>query len=252
MEKNPISAKASAGGKTGMPAKASSNAGRYLKYAIGEIILVVFGILIALQINNWNEQRKQNQTYFNILKAIKSDMVIDTTNIASIIRNYKEDEYAFLLSKRDTINRKEYLECKECPSVLKSFQPIILQTRGYNRIQSFNSGGENEQDSLNSRINVFYATYISAIQTAINSTGELLKENNNLLRETKPWFKDWLEGEYNDDFYNYALHDLIYKNRVAQYYLYIYQYYLRILIEAKEHEEKLIKLIDEKLYSFSK
>lgn len=30
----------------------------YLKYAIGEIILVVIGILIALQINNWNEERK--------------------------------------------------------------------------------------------------------------------------------------------------------------------------------------------------
>lgn len=36
------------------------NTGKYLKYAIGEIILVVIGILIALQINNWNEQRKEN------------------------------------------------------------------------------------------------------------------------------------------------------------------------------------------------
>ncbi|MDR5590982.1 DUF6090 family protein [Christiangramia sp. SM2212] len=33
---------------------------RYLIYAIGEIVLVVIGILIALQINNWNENRKQN------------------------------------------------------------------------------------------------------------------------------------------------------------------------------------------------
>ncbi|MEZ4781044.1 MAG: DUF6090 family protein [Flavobacteriaceae bacterium] len=32
--------------------------GKYFKYAIGEILLVVIGILIALQINNWNEQRK--------------------------------------------------------------------------------------------------------------------------------------------------------------------------------------------------
>ena len=32
--------------------------GKYLKYEIGEIILFVFGILIALQINNWNEARK--------------------------------------------------------------------------------------------------------------------------------------------------------------------------------------------------
>ena len=32
--------------------------GKYLKYAIGEIVLVVVGILIALSINNWNENRK--------------------------------------------------------------------------------------------------------------------------------------------------------------------------------------------------
>lgn len=32
--------------------------GTYLKYAIGEILLVVIGILIALQVNNWNEGRK--------------------------------------------------------------------------------------------------------------------------------------------------------------------------------------------------
>ncbi len=32
--------------------------GKYFKYAIGEIILVVIGILIALQINNWNENRR--------------------------------------------------------------------------------------------------------------------------------------------------------------------------------------------------
>ena len=32
---------------------------KYARYAIGEIVLVVFGILIALQINNWNEGRKQ-------------------------------------------------------------------------------------------------------------------------------------------------------------------------------------------------
>ena len=33
-----------------------NNTGKYLKYAIGEILLVVIGILIALQINNWNSQ----------------------------------------------------------------------------------------------------------------------------------------------------------------------------------------------------
>ncbi len=33
--------------------------GKYFKYAIGEIVLVVIGILIAISINNWNEHRKE-------------------------------------------------------------------------------------------------------------------------------------------------------------------------------------------------
>jgi uncharacterized protein DUF6090 len=36
--------------------------GKYFKYAIGEILLVVIGILIALQINNWNEQNKNTES----------------------------------------------------------------------------------------------------------------------------------------------------------------------------------------------
>ncbi|MBT8299792.1 MAG: hypothetical protein EX254_11265 [Flavobacteriaceae bacterium] len=55
--------------------------GRYLKYAIGEILLVVFGILIALQINNWNEERKDRNREQLILKNLKSDF---TTNINNV------------------------------------------------------------------------------------------------------------------------------------------------------------------------
>ena len=52
---------------------------KYLKYAIGEIVLVVIGILIALQINNWNEERKSNkllQRYNqNIIAELKTDLL---------------------------------------------------------------------------------------------------------------------------------------------------------------------------------
>jgi hypothetical protein len=41
--------------------------GKYLKYAIGEIVLVVIGILIALQINNWNEGNKQQLRTENLI-----------------------------------------------------------------------------------------------------------------------------------------------------------------------------------------
>ena len=57
--------------------------GKYLKYAIGEIILVVIGILIALQINNWNEKRKANSLAKKYISDIKTDLVNDTLTFTS-------------------------------------------------------------------------------------------------------------------------------------------------------------------------
>lgn len=51
---------------------------KYLLYAIGEIVLVVIGILIALGINNWNENRKTDIKVKNSLVALKNDLSQDT------------------------------------------------------------------------------------------------------------------------------------------------------------------------------
>jgi hypothetical protein len=48
---------------------------RYLIYAIGEIVLVVIGILIALQINNWNEAKKNHHLEKEYLLRIREDLV---------------------------------------------------------------------------------------------------------------------------------------------------------------------------------
>ena len=50
----------------------------YFKYAIGEIVLVVIGILIALQINNWNEGRKEFRKSKALLEEFKRDLARDT------------------------------------------------------------------------------------------------------------------------------------------------------------------------------
>ena len=63
--------------------------GKYLKYAIGEIVLVVLGILIALQINNLNEKRKQKLIEINILNGIKTDILNDTIDINYNIKAFK-------------------------------------------------------------------------------------------------------------------------------------------------------------------
>ena len=68
----------------------NSNSGKYLKYAIGEIVLVVIGILIALQINLWNEKRKSHTILTTNLEGVLRELKADSTRIGQILKNYKE------------------------------------------------------------------------------------------------------------------------------------------------------------------
>ncbi len=63
----------------------------YFKYAIGEIALVVIGILLALQINNWNEQSKKNELREKYLLSLVEDLKQDTTLVKSQYAFYKSD-----------------------------------------------------------------------------------------------------------------------------------------------------------------
>jgi len=80
--------------------------GKYLKYAIGEIVLVVIGILIALSINNWNEERKDRIEELVALKDLKKEFETNRFDIDSLfqfkkmmIRNW--DSYLTTVSNRE-------------------------------------------------------------------------------------------------------------------------------------------------------
>ncbi len=70
---------------------------RYLGYAIGELILVVFGILIAIQINNWNEERIEQQQIADYAHALIKDLERDLAMIEVI-----KAEIDVLINKIDT------------------------------------------------------------------------------------------------------------------------------------------------------
>ena len=54
---------------------------RYIIYAVGEILLVVIGILIALSINNWKQEIDNRKLEFNYLERFRIDLMKDSTNI---------------------------------------------------------------------------------------------------------------------------------------------------------------------------
>ena len=80
---------------------------KYLLYAIGEILLVVIGILIALQVNNWNEDRIERKNEVKLLKELKADLDANLEEIAVIKRrlkrkwNYSDSIMIYIRQKRE-------------------------------------------------------------------------------------------------------------------------------------------------------
>jgi len=76
---------------------------KYLLYAIGEIALVVIGILIALQINNWNESKKDKLKEREFLNRLKDDLEFDLATFKEDI-NYLETVYQSGLNSLTFLN----------------------------------------------------------------------------------------------------------------------------------------------------
>ena len=129
--KNPPARRA---GKTRKPVLPS---GRYFKYAIGEIILVVIGILIALQINNWNEYQKERKSEELILSEIRDNLKYDLNDF--------ENNITTLQNK--SISSKAMLQAleKDIPfhdslgyyfSYLNAYPHFSCKRNGYKLLQS--------------------------------------------------------------------------------------------------------------------
>tara|TARA_R110001583_G_scaffold195111_1_gene369228 strand:+ start:597 stop:1310 length:714 start_codon:yes stop_codon:yes gene_type:complete len=92
--------------------------GKYLKYAIGEIILVVIGILIALSINNWNEKRKLFSNEQSLFKKLITDLDSEKNLLKSELNYLKrhQDLHYHIYKKtkgalkNDTINSYNRLQ----------------------------------------------------------------------------------------------------------------------------------------------
>ena len=91
---------------------------KYLIYAIGEIILVVIGILIALQVNNWNEQNKTEREQLVFLKNLKSDLHSDLLQLDNIL--------SFQTEKLKVVNtlQDELVFEKDFPEIQRLFTEI--------------------------------------------------------------------------------------------------------------------------------
>ena len=133
--------------------------GKYIKYAIGEIVLVIIGILIALQINNWNETRKSKLESKVLLELLNQDLRKDLIYFESSRAEYD----GWLLQIENIIN-----------NVLDG------KTKEITRLDEYAAG--------RSSMNYLHVNQITFIEM-FNSGKNLKFDNQELVRSVKDYFQ---------------------------------------------------------------
>lgn len=138
---------------------------KYSRYAIGEIVLVVVGILIALQINNWNEDRKSKSILKSHLETLKSDIMSDIKNLEEIKNNSSFRYHSMQIILTTVGHKKNEIVYAKIP-------PFQGKAWGYTTIP-------NEIDSTFLRASFFAAPALINFDAASNGLDQL--KNSGLL-----------------------------------------------------------------------
>jgi len=223
----------------------SNNFGQYLKYAIGEIILVVLGILLALAINNWNTNRKLLKERSNVFAIIKEDIVADTMEIGQVLKYYKSQEENFIAFRDGTATMAIYDTCVVCPFLTTALLPVTIEQRGFDLLQLNQSNLGH--DSLVTQISQIYNYSLAAIELKKTLMTENVTENLNYWRKNYGWFAELMSGKSGQAFKEYTINDPEYKNQIAWIYVLIYGNFLPELEFFKDQMTKLLVGIDERL-----
>jgi len=133
----------------------------YLKYAIGEIVLVVIGILIALQINNWNEDQKQHKTQQLYLEKLAIDVDSMVVQYEDYLKRFPEFLLASELALRYIETGGESDDKDSFEFTLNSHQSMFNYPQNRNTFDEMLSNGSFSNladESLKASISNLYAT----------------------------------------------------------------------------------------------
>lgn len=159
---------------------------KYLLYAIGEIILVVIGILIALQINTWNNNRTQRLKETQYLSQIRDNLTQDMNNIDYTIKFNVQKEEAI----RDAF--KLFGTVQDMDSLSIGIQILMKTLPNYQIFNSTRTAFDNMLNAnsidliRNNQLRQDLSAYYSEIDTEYSTQGRIVQSNRKFVDDISP------------------------------------------------------------------
>lgn len=166
---------------------------RYFAYGVGEILLVVLGILIALQVNNWNEGRKQRQIELKYFNNLKNDLYVDNERLNFMIElaNGKVKAAQNVKRKVDHDSIGSLYDFTDDMLALIFVDEFRPNENTYEEMKSAGNFSTIRNDELKLKLLTLNETYIE-----IGAAQEHMRNDFNVFLEDFEKYIDW--GKYYD------------------------------------------------------
>jgi len=214
----------------------------YLKYAIGEIILIVIGVLIAVSINRCTTEQNNIEARNKILNKILDDFKKDQELAGTIKARYAENEPIFASFMNETITLDSLQNCKECRYIISGISLFRPNLEGFNALKTQSQNLIITDGALSSFVNS-YDIKLKELDHQQDNLIQDLNKNLEYWRDNFEWFTDFLKNKDNDSYFKYQLSS-DYRNKLGYYHsLYYHNYLVKLeeLMELQEEFETIVK-----------
>jgi hypothetical protein len=196
-----------------------NNTSKYLKYAFGEIVLVVIGILIALQINNWNEQKSNDLKYIQILNEMRSDLERDIETSSILIKIGDDIDSISSLILDYKLKEQDYRNPKNSYLFYIGLQyhPFDPRKTAFNKFKNSQSVVPTQFNDIFKDINYYYNDLGEVYDKTYTDLRNTIKERNNYLALNFNWYHFLRKDSITDEMIDFYLNNPIYKNWVSLY-----------------------------------
>lgn len=220
---------------------------KYLLYALGEIILIVIGISIAVLINNLVEKNKQEKALNTILLIISNDLEADLQEVDIVLKNYEAQEslFSFVLDSLDA--GRSMRDCIYCPQALTNATPFSLRTRGFQQLVNYKEDKVNNTDSLIFNISNFYNSYSKLTEIVNKALLDDTHENLNYLKVNYQHFKYLFRDKNIPGKMDFFENNTEFVNRVALREILNYANHVQLLESYKKDALGLLEEVNDNL-----
>jgi hypothetical protein len=189
---------------------------KYFKYAIGEIVLVVIGILIALQINNWNESRKareqEHSSMIEVIENLRFDSIRCENNYltnATIVQGLDSLRTSIgnTIDGKNQINDIYYYAIKYG----SGYGQAVINRSAYDEMIASGTVKRIENKALKFSLSDYYERISTVVQDSRPNIGALNFKNNNNKFISLRKMEDYINASKSKKYINYEI-NYDYKN----------------------------------------